>query len=95
MNKYQEALDLLKNLNLPYKILQELIELRNPKRLHYEGDGFADGLPVLDIAYCPNCGRRFEVDYDEKFKNCPDCTQALDWTMEVLEENEENVKNIK
>ena len=64
--------------------LQKLVNLQNPKKINYEYDGYADGYPVYDIAYCPNCGRYFDVD-GEHFKNCPDCTQALDWSMEYCE----------
>lgn len=95
MNKYQETLDQLLRFASAYlpndsedyiklkSAMQELVDLRKPKKLHYEGDGYADGYLVYDMAYCPNCGRFFEVD-GEHFKNCPDCTQALDWTMEVV-----------
>lgn len=86
--EFKENINKIEEFSNKYKqatadALQELVDLRKPKKLHYEYDGYADGYPVYDMAYCPNCGRFFEVD-GEHFKNCPDCTQALDWTMEVV-----------
>lgn len=58
-----------------------LFEKRISRPVILEGDGYDDkGELIYDTAICPNCGREFEVDYDEHFKNCPDCTQALDWS---------------
>ena len=54
-----------------------------PQDVRYESDGYADGKPVYDMAYCPNCDREFEED-DIVWgcKYCPDCGQRLNW-MEV------------
>lgn len=60
-----------------FKALKEKAE---PKKPTYEGDGYApDGSFVWDEWLCPNCGTRYEVDYD-KYDYCPNCGQAIDWT---------------
>lgn len=52
----------------------------HPEPLDYQGDGYdMDGNLVYDTAICRNCGRDFEVDYDEHSNYCPNCGQALDW----------------
>lgn len=48
--------------------------------VYYEADGYSEGELVYDNAVCPNCGRRFEVDYEEHYKYCPTCGQRLDWS---------------
>ena len=45
--------------------LQELIE--TPLELDHTSDGYPDGYPVYDIAFCPNCDRAFEVTYNEQY----------------------------
>lgn len=50
-----------------------------PKVPDYEGDGYDDNGEIMyDTAYCPNCRREFEVDYDTP-DYCPNCGQSLDW----------------
>lgn len=61
----------------------EAVEKRKPKVPDYEGDGYADGYMVYDTWICPNCGAKYEVDYDD-YKYCPECGQAISW-----EESEE------
>ena len=53
------------------------VEKQNPKKPDYESDGDADGYHVYDTWICPNCGTRYEVDYDD-YKYCPECGQAID-----------------
>ena len=48
-----------------------------PKTPNYEGDGYWDGELVYDTWICPNCGKDYEVDYDD-YKYCPECGQAID-----------------
>ena len=62
---------------------REAIEKQKPKRPYYEGDGYADGYMVYDTWICPNCGEKYEVDYDN-YKYCPKCGQSISW-----EESEE------
>lgn len=59
--------------------LGELVEKETTKPLDYEGDGYVDGELNYDTAICRSCGRKFEVDYDEHSKYCPNCGQKLDW----------------
>lgn len=66
-----------------YRAIGTLEEVRNaaekqkPKKPDYEGDGYADGQMVYDTWICPNCGKRYEVDYDD-YAYCPKCGQAID-----------------
>lgn len=60
--------------------LQELVDRATPKKLDYEGDGYADGVLIYNTAICRSCGKNFEVDYDEHANYCPNCGQALDWS---------------
>ena len=62
---------------------REAVEKQKSKAPDYEGDGYADGYMVYDTWICPNCGKRYEVDYDD-YKHCPNCGQAIQW-----EESEE------
>lgn len=57
------------------KILKELHKAKKPD---LEGDGYDEfGDIVLDEWICPNCGERYEVDYDE-YDFCPKCGQHVD-----------------
>lgn len=61
------------------KVAKEAIQRRTPTKPYYEGDGYDDkGELIYDTWICPNCGERFEVDYDD-YKYCPECGQKLDW----------------
>ncbi len=56
------------------------IEKQKPKQPTYDGDGHApDGSFVFDEYLCPNCGSRYELDYDEH-DWCPNCGQKIDWS---------------
>ena len=55
-------------------------EMQIPKKPMYEGDGYDDcGKLIYDTWICPNCGERYEVDYDD-YDFCPNCGQAIDWS---------------
>ena len=94
MNKYQEALETLCNMLKEGELifsqvvereeaierLQELVEKATPMKVE---------VIDLDFGYfdCPKCGdtfcfngEGFECNY------CPDCGQALDWEIEVQED---------
>lgn len=58
--------------------VQEAAEKQKPKKPDYEGDGYADGQLVYDTWICPNCHKRYEVDYDD-YACCPKCGQSIDW----------------
>lgn len=62
---------------------REAVEKQMPKAPDYEGDGYADGYMAYDTWICPNCGEKYEVDYDD-YKHCPNCGQA------ILKENEDD-----
>lgn len=93
MTKYEEAYKRLSAKEHHYhdiesvyadlKILGELVERDTPKPLDYEGDGYVDGELNYDTAICRSCGRKFEVDYDEHSKYCPNCGQKLRWEDEM------------
>ena len=64
---------------------REAMEKQKPKMPDYEGDAYADGEMVYDTWICPNCGNKYEVDYDD-YKHCPNCGQAIDENLEGMEE---------
>lgn len=65
------------------------LEKQIPKKPTYDGDGYApDGTFVWDEWMCPNCGSRYELEYDE-YDFCPNCGQAIDWSENVAEKTEE------
>jgi hypothetical protein len=48
--------------------------------MRFEYDGFADGNPVTDTAYCPSCEHEFEEDSESwGCEFCPNCGQRLRW----------------
>ena len=54
-------------------------EMQIPKKPMYEGyccDG--SGRLIYDTWICPNCGERYELDYDD-YDICMNCGQAIDW----------------
>lgn len=68
----------------------DAIDKQVPMQPRYEGDGYCDGELVYDMAYCPKCDHDFEYninDWGSKF--CPDCGQALDWSVGEEGEGEE------
>ena len=67
--------------NFTFKSLIEAREKQTPKQPCLEGDGYADGHLVYNTWICPCCGKHYEVDY-EKYDYCPNCGQAIDWSME-------------
>lgn len=70
-------------------IAVSLLEKQMPKKPTYDGDGYApDGTFALDEWICPNCGSRYEVEYDE-YNFCPNCGQEIDWSEYVAEKTEE------
>ena len=61
---------------MDFNQIQELVELHTPKQAVYESDGYSDGEPVYDTWICPNCGAKYEVDYDD-YDFCPECGQRI------------------
>lgn len=67
--------------------ITELKERDTAKEPDYEGDGCdKNGNIIYDTWICPNCGTKYEVDYDE-YEHCPKCGQAIRW------ENLEGMEN--
>lgn len=64
-----------------YSHEKEAIKMQVPKKLYFEGDGYAsDGSMVYDFAKCQICGHEFEEGYAEWGCNyCPNCGNKLDW----------------
>lgn len=59
------------------EVILKALEKQTPKKPDYEGDGYWNGELVYDTWICPNCGKDYEVDYDN-YKYCPKCGQAID-----------------
>ena len=62
------------------KELKDFKEKDKSKAVRYEGDGYADGTMVYDMAFCTNCDYEFEEDsecWESEF--CPNCGQRLRW----------------
>ena len=56
---------------------REAMEKQKPKKPDYEGDGYdQDGNIIYDTWICPNCGKRYEVDYGD-YKHCSNCGQRI------------------
>lgn len=75
--------DKIKSIDMAIMALEKQI----PNPVVYEGDGYADGVMVYDMAYCPVCDHAFEegcAGWKSKF--CPNCGQALDWSEDEGEE---------
>ena len=81
LNQYNKVNDFANSQRA--KLLEQMHELKErdtAKKPTYEGDGYApDGTFVWDEWLCPNCGTRYEVDYDE-YDHCPNCGQRIDWS---------------
>lgn len=59
---------------------REAMERQIPKKPNVWGDGYDDeGNMIYDTYDCPECGKSYEVDYDDH-KFCPECGQAMDWS---------------
>ena len=64
-------------------LLQKLVDKETSKSIEYISTvGDSDAYPVYDAAICPNCDRKFEVEYEEHYNYCPDCGQKLNWEIE-------------
>lgn len=79
----EEAIEALKEVQRYREIgtveeCREAMEKQTPKAPYYEGDGYDNkGELIYDTWICPNCGERYEVDYDD-YEHCPKCGQAID-----------------
>ena len=97
--EYKEALEYLKIMRKFFtndddegKVLKQAYDVaikackkQIQKKPDYEADGYdSNGELIYDTWICPNCEKRYEVDYDS-YDCCPKCGQAIDWN-EVVEE---------
>ncbi len=62
-------------------IAQIALKKQIPEVPFLEGDGYADGVEVIDTWICPNCGKDYELECDEH-DYCPNCGQAIDWEIQ-------------
>ena len=89
----QEAIEAIQS-NYPtsgYYMLREALDMavsalekQIPQIPNYEGDGYSEGKLVYDTWICPNCGKYYEVGYDN-YDYCPNCGQHIqhaDWEVE-------------
>lgn len=74
--KVLERLHAYEDTGLTPEQIMELKERNTPKEAIYEGDGYSDEEMVYDTWICPNCGAKYEVDYDD-YDFCPDCGQMI------------------
>lgn len=58
----------LENVQTVVNALQKQV----PMKPTFTGDGYADGSIVYDTWTGPNCGKNYEVEYDE-YEYCPEC----------------------
>lgn len=59
--------------------VREAVEKQKAKIPNLSGDGYFDGKLVYDTYECPNCGKEYEMDYEEH-DYCPNCGQHIDWS---------------
>lgn len=76
INRLYERLAEYEDTGLTPEEILELKERNTPKEAIYEGDGYSDEEMVYDTWICPNCGAKYEVDYDD-YDFCPDCGQMI------------------
>lgn len=56
------------------------MEKQRAKALDIWGDGTDEnGHIIYDMYNCPNCGKSYEIDYDD-YKYCPNCGQKMERT---------------
>lgn len=56
---------------------REAVGKQRAKKPNIWGDGVGDdGEIIYDMYDCPNCGKSYEIDYEE-YKHCPNCGQAM------------------
>lgn len=81
----QEAFEIIKD-EIPYesgvinealKMVESAVGKQIPRKPDYEGDGYdEDGYLIYDTWICPNCGKHYEVDYDD-YNFCPECGKKM------------------
>ena len=76
INRLYERLAEYEDTGLTPEQIMGLKERNTPKEAIYEGDGYSEGEMVYDVWICPNCGVKYEVDYED-YDFCPDCGQMI------------------
>ena len=76
INRLYERLAEYEDTGLTPEQIMELKERDTPKEAIYEGDGYSEGEMVYDVWIYPNCGVKYEVDYED-YDFCPDCGQMI------------------
>ena len=76
LKEFLEELQEYEDTGLTPEQIMELKERNTPKEAIYEGDGYSEGEMVYDVWICPNCGVKYEVDYED-YDFCPDCGQMI------------------
>lgn len=70
--------------------LRDLVNRATKTKPEYWSDSVEEnGEIIFDHWNCPNCHHEFELDY-EQYDFCPCCGQAIDWTQEEDEKEDED-----
>lgn len=82
---YDAAVNAIEELQ-QYRAIGTVEECREAREKQREkspdvwGDGYSEGEMVYDMYDCPSCGEGYEIN-GEKYNYCPNCGQALDWSI--------------
>jgi len=68
------------------KIAISALKKQIPTNPNFESDGYSDGLLVYDTWICQNCGKHYEIDY-ENYEYCPNCGQHINLKWEIEDES--------
>lgn len=64
---------------------REAAEKQKAKKPDLWGDGYdSEGEIIYDMYNCPNCGKSYEVEYEE-YGYCPNCGQRILWEQDGKE----------
>lgn len=67
-----------KNIRETLEISLIAVKKQIAKKPDLWGDGYSNGELVYDMYDCPNCGKHYELDY-EQYDCCPNCGQKMKW----------------
>ena len=74
------------------KVKESFEALESEKQPNLEGDGYADGHMVYDVAYCPECGELLcedgEDDRNWGINYCYKCGQKLNWDFKEVDDED-------
>lgn len=81
--EFDEILERVNAIIISCELYEKLIQRITPRKVRFEGNGYADGRMVYDYAYCPHCDHETEIDSENwESEFCPECGQRLDWSVE-------------